>query len=117
MALIGVLKAGAAFTVLDSEHPRSRLAFILADAGARVVLTHTEFLDRLPLGDQHTVLCLDRDWPGVEAATQPLPPSATGDSLAYVLEHKSSGSTGKPKGVLIEHRALMLDVAAFTNMF
>jgi amino acid adenylation domain-containing protein len=116
VALLGVLKAGAAFTVLDSEHPRKRLAFILEDSGARIVLTRSGLLERLPRGGDRHVVCLDRDWPLIEAAAdEPLVERATGDSLAYVLY--TSGSTGTPKGVLIEHRALMLYVASFCAMF
>jgi amino acid adenylation domain-containing protein len=116
VALIGVLKAGAAFTVLDSGHPRNRLAFILDDAGAQIVLTRSELVDQLPDAEGRTQVCLDRDWERIEAAADhPLPEWASGDSLAYVLY--TSGSTGKPKGVLIEHRALMLYVASFTAIF
>jgi amino acid adenylation domain-containing protein len=117
VALLGVLKAGAAFTVVDSGHPPRRVAFILDDTATAVVLTHSSLLDQLPPPGRWRAVCLDREWAGIDAgeAAAPLAEWATGDSLAYVLY--TSGSTGKPKGVLIEHRALMLYLASFTELF
>ncbi|MEV5046065.1 amino acid adenylation domain-containing protein [Streptomyces griseoincarnatus] len=105
-ALVGVLKAGAAFVIIDPAHPRSRLEFVLGDTAAKAVLTLTRHADRLPGKGRH-VLCLDRDWAETERAAQqagPLRELADENSVAYVLY--TSGSTGTPKGVVIEHHAL-----------
>ncbi|WP_327000782.1 amino acid adenylation domain-containing protein [Dactylosporangium sp. NBC_01737] len=83
-ALLGVHLAGAAYVPLDPEHPADRLAYVIADAGAKVVLT-PEVLARVGAG------------PGTRAAALPGDP-------AYVIY--TSGSTGQPKGVMVTHAAL-----------
>ncbi len=102
VAVVGVLRAGAAFLVVDPDHPKRRLEFILGDAEARIVLTHTRFLDRLPEGDGRPTLCMDAEQEPVADAPPADPISE--DDLAYVLY--TSGSTGEPKGVAVEHHAL-----------
>ncbi|HEX8558916.1 MAG TPA: amino acid adenylation domain-containing protein, partial [Pyrinomonadaceae bacterium] len=102
-ALLGVLKAGGAYLPLDPEYPRERLAFMLEDAGARVLLTERQKLGALPAG-RTEVICLD-DGAGADAeSAENLPPAAAPDNLAYVIY--TSGSTGRPKGVCINHRAI-----------
>ena len=89
---------------LDPADPADRLAFILEDTGASLLLTGTQLLERLPAYRGRTV-CLDADWPEILAeSTADLEPQATPDDLAYVIY--TSGSTGRPKGVEIPHRAL-----------
>jgi amino acid adenylation domain-containing protein len=101
--LLGVLKAGGAYVPLDPEYPADRLAFMVADSAAPVVLTQSHLRDDLPATDA-TVLVLDHDeeWDG-----QPIhnPPPTTADRLAYVIY--TSGSTGKPKGVPNTHRGIV----------
>lgn len=101
---LGILKAGAAYLPLDPAYPADRLAFMLADSEASVLLTQTSLLTMLP---QHSakVVCLDTDW--AEIAKQPqtnLTTQITPESLAYTIY--TSGSTGRPKGVQIPHKAL-----------
>src|SRR5919199_2769982 len=105
VALLGVLKAGGAFVMLDPDHPHRRLRFILDDTQARVVLTTSALAARLPEPDGWRQLCVDveDDWLAADAAA-PLEELAHERSLAYVLY--TSGSTGQPKGVLVEHHAL-----------
>jgi amino acid adenylation domain-containing protein len=107
VALLGVLKSGGAYTVLDPAHPAARMDFMLRDTGAPLLLTTSDLVERLPQPDGWRVVELDRQWAEIEAAAGPAPaaPVATPDSLAYVLY--TSGSSGKPKGVLLEHRALL----------
>jgi amino acid adenylation domain-containing protein len=105
VGLLGILKAGGAYVPLDPSYPAERLAFMLADTRAPVLLTQKQLLGRLPTHAAHT-LCLDRDRATI--ATQPNSnpaPSSTADNLAYVIY--TSGSTGTPNGVMIEHRSLV----------
>ncbi|MCZ7438683.1 amino acid adenylation domain-containing protein [Micromonospora sp. WMMC241] len=97
VALLAVLKAGAAYVPLDPAYPAARVAFMTADSGARLVLTTADLAGRFP---GPTVLT-DRLDPAGDA-TEPAAPVAA-DDLAYVIY--TSGSTGRPKGVAIEHRS------------
>jgi non-ribosomal peptide synthetase component F len=97
VAILATLKAGGAFVPMDPAYPQDRLAYMLADAGAAVVLSQVSVLAALP---EHgaQVLCLDRDWPLIANASTTTPVSAvTPTDLAYVIY--TSGSTGTPKGV------------------
>ena len=102
VGLLGILKAGGAYLPLDPEYPKDRIAFMLEDSRARVVLTQARFAE---LFSAHgaDVLRLDSDWPSI--AEEPTFRPASGarpEDLAYVIY--TSGSTGKPKGVMVEHR-------------
>jgi amino acid adenylation domain-containing protein len=102
IAILGVLKAGAAYVPLDPAYPRERLAFVLVDTGAPLLVTRHDLLDRLPEHQAHSVL-LDRDAAAIAACGREDPSSgATPENLAYVIY--TSGSTGLPKGVMVEHR-------------
>lgn len=103
VAVLGILKAGAAYLPLDPHHPCERLKFMIEDAGAHVVLVDAECGElALPPG-VHALLLddgwSDRDW----AATDDI--VSAGESLAYVMY--TSGSTGTPKGVEIRHRSIL----------
>ncbi|HEX8556987.1 MAG TPA: amino acid adenylation domain-containing protein [Pyrinomonadaceae bacterium] len=102
--LLGVMKAGGAYVPLDPDYPRERLALMLEDARAAVLVTETRLLGALPAHAGARVLCLDRDAADIEGqpAESPEPAAAPGN-LAYVLY--TSGSTGRPKGVAVEHRS------------
>ncbi|MFI5836251.1 amino acid adenylation domain-containing protein [Micromonospora sp. NPDC051300] len=97
VALLAVLRAGAAYVPLDPAYPAARVAFMTADSGARLVLTTADLAGRFP---GPTVLTdrLDPTGDGTDPAVPVTP-----DDLAYVIY--TSGSTGRPKGVAIEHRS------------
>lgn len=104
VALLATLKIGAHYVPLDPDYPAERLAFILQDSGAAVVISKSVLAERVPKTEARVVLL---DTESVAIAAQPdarVANSATPESLAYVLH--TSGSTGKPKGVMIPHRAV-----------
>jgi amino acid adenylation domain-containing protein len=101
--MLGVLKAGGAYLPLDPLHPHRRLAFMLADARPKVVLTQARLEANLP-PHVSQVLLIDAEAPASpEPAVAPDRASESCD-LAYVIY--TSGSTGEPKGVQIEHRSV-----------
>ncbi|HEV2810692.1 MAG TPA: amino acid adenylation domain-containing protein [Acidimicrobiales bacterium] len=105
VGLLAILKAGGACLPLDPSYPRPRLAFMLDDAAAPVVLTSEEVGGRLPPHDARVVR-VDADAPAIARKPDNRPaPAAGADNLAYLLY--TSGSTGTPKGVMLAHRALV----------
>jgi amino acid adenylation domain-containing protein len=109
IAVLGILKAGAAYVPLDPAYPAERLAYMLEDSAARVLLTQQSLAERLPAGET-PVVCLDADAAQIarQSAARPRVPVAP-DHLAYVVY--TSGSTGRPKGVAMPHRPLVNLVA------
>lgn len=104
VALLGVLKVGAAYVPIDPHYPTERVAWLLKDSGASLLLTQEHLIEQLPTVETD-VLRLDSDWPKVAAHSgENLSDTATPDDLAYVIY--TSGSTGRPKGVMIPHRGI-----------
>jgi amino acid adenylation domain-containing protein len=104
--VLGILKAGGAYVPLDPAYPRERLAFILSDAQASVLLTEERLAGELPTEDVQEVVCLDSSWEVIARESTQNPASvATADNLAYIIY--TSGSTGTPKGVGMIHRPLV----------
>ncbi|MGH3931836.1 MAG: non-ribosomal peptide synthetase, partial [Pseudonocardiaceae bacterium] len=111
VAILAVLKAGAAYLPLDPDYPTDRLAFMLHDARAVCLVTATTASDRTPETPQLTRLVLDDASTTEELAAAPEHDVSDadravplrGDHPVYVIY--TSGSTGRPKGVVIPHRA------------
>ncbi|MFE9427313.1 amino acid adenylation domain-containing protein [Kitasatospora sp. NPDC006697] len=99
VALLAVLKSGAAYLPLDPDYPAERLAYMVADSGARLLLTQRNLPDAPPAAQ---VLYLDDPSDGYPD-TPPEPQAGPLDP-AYAIY--TSGSTGRPKGVLVPHRAI-----------
>jgi amino acid adenylation domain-containing protein len=104
VALLGVLKSGAAYVPADPAWPAERIRYTLADAGVSLVLTTTALAELAGADPLRTIL-LDGDAKQIAAHPSTTLPSLTRpEQLAYVIY--TSGSTGRPKGVMIEHRQL-----------
>lgn len=109
VALVAIVKAGGAYVSFDPAYPKDRLAFMLEDTKAPVLITQASLKGRLP-AERAEVICLDEAGGALGAGC----PSAggngdgrgpTADSLAYVSY--TSGSTGRPKGVCVPHRGVV----------
>jgi amino acid adenylation domain-containing protein len=104
IAILGILKAGGAYVPMDPTYPLERLAYMLQDIQAPVVLTEESLQESLP-SSWSIVVCVDRDWDEI-AAYRSSTPVRTGrpEDLAYVIY--TSGSTGRPKGVCVSNRGV-----------
>ena len=120
IGLMGILAAGGAYLPLDPQYPAERLAFMLRDAGAAVLVTQSGLLGRLPKdavedltgdaaaagGTGARLVRLDADWPAIARQPETAPePALDPRHPAYVIY--TSGSTGTPKGVVVEHASLV----------
>jgi amino acid adenylation domain-containing protein len=105
IGMLAILKAGAAYLPVDPLYPAERVAYMMQDAAARALVTHTALLPRMVaagLAASTVPVCIDGDWRTI-AAQSTAPPTARihPDNLAIVIY--TSGSTGRPKGVMISH--------------
>ena len=103
IGVLAILKAGGAYVPLDPDYPPERLAYMLQDCGASLLLTQSPLLARLPSVEALSVIAMDGlkldSWPSHAPGLH-----LHGDNLAYVIY--TSGSTGLPKGVGNTHAAL-----------
>ncbi|MEN8638237.1 non-ribosomal peptide synthetase [Pseudomonas sichuanensis] len=103
VGLLAILKAGGAYVPLDVDYPAERLAYMLKDCNAGLLLSHSSQLETLPEVDGVSAIALDQlhldSWPSQAPGLH-----LHGDNLAYVIY--TSGSTGQPKGVGNTHGAL-----------
>jgi len=113
VALLAIVKAGAAYLPLDSLLPPERIRFMLEDSGVKLLVTQGRFCGKLPEFEGTTILLEDADWQANSRendATDVRP-----EHLAYVIY--TSGSTGKPKGVQIPRGALTNFLWFMCDMF
>ncbi len=103
VAILGILKAGAAYLPIDPTYPDQRIQYMLDHAQAPLLITNSELVETLPANEAKSIL-IDTDWTQIEAAGSLAQDYSRLDDLAYVIY--TSGSTGLPKGVQITHRNL-----------
>lgn len=117
VAILGVLKAGAAYVPLDPSSPKTRLDFILQDIRATVILTAGRLV-RMFDNCNAQIVCIDTDWPPIDDESRENLSHDIGgltDHPAYVIY--TSGSTGRPKGVLVTQRNLLHSTVARINYY
>ncbi|HEX2271266.1 MAG TPA: amino acid adenylation domain-containing protein, partial [Pyrinomonadaceae bacterium] len=101
VGILAVLKAGGAYLPLDPEYPAGRLAFMIENSAAHLLLTQQELLPLLPEQRVESI-CIDADWPAIAQQSEDnLEHISDAEDLAYIIY--TSGTTGTPKGVMINH--------------
>ncbi|RLT93660.1 non-ribosomal peptide synthetase [Ketobacter sp.] len=105
IALLGVMKAGAAYVPLDPDFPAERLVYMIEDSQAMVLITQPGVAEKLPACDATPVLLTPDSEIFDSPHTENPPVSVKPENLAYVIY--TSGSTGKPKGVQLQHQSLV----------
>jgi amino acid adenylation domain-containing protein len=108
VALLGILKSGAAYLPIDLEYPKERVAFMLEDCGAPLLLTshkHKESFNHGGIPASRLIYLEDILDAGLDLSTQDPELDTDADEVAFVLY--TSGSTGKPKGVMVTHRNMV----------
>ncbi|XXT21833.1 amino acid adenylation domain-containing protein [Sorangium sp. So ce429] len=114
VAVLSILKSGAAYVPIDAGLPTERLHHLLRDAGVELALTQSGVDQRTEWPEEIRRLCVDSsDAESLDAA--PVHPAQRPEDLAYVIY--TSGSTGVPKGVMIEHRAALNTIVDINQRF
>lgn len=114
-AILGVLKAGAAYIPLDPEYPQDRLTYMLENSRAPVLLTQKRLNKDFSSPDRQ-VIYLDDNWAEIDSCSEVNPATGvTPDNHLYVIY--TSGSTGQPKGTLVHHRGFVNLVSWYAKEF
>ncbi|MCP4682804.1 MAG: amino acid adenylation domain-containing protein, partial [Desulfobacterales bacterium] len=104
VSILGILKAGGAYMPIDPDYPEGRVAYMLMDSKAKLVVGMAPMAEKIPA--EIDMICLDRDNGVLDGFDTLNPEHVVGaDDIAYVIY--TSGSTGKPKGTLVPHRGVV----------
>jgi non-ribosomal peptide synthetase component F len=116
VSLLATLKSGGAYVPLDPTYPRERLSLMIADAQARVLLTHERWRELVPEYGTN-VVCLDTDWETIarEPVGNPSRDALSVTNQAFIIY--TSGSTGKPNGVMVTHGGFASYIEAFNETY
>jgi amino acid adenylation domain-containing protein len=102
VAMLGILKSGAAYAALDPSYPRDRLELVVEDANPPVIVTEARLVDRLPIAGR-PVVCLDDEAEAIASESDGRLATAVAPSdLCFMIY--TSGSTGRPKGAMVTHQ-------------
>ncbi|MCG8616072.1 MAG: amino acid adenylation domain-containing protein, partial [Desulfobacterales bacterium] len=113
--VLGILKAGGAYVPLDPSYPADRIAYIMEDTNAPIILTQDRLLASLP-DTQARPVCMDTDWVHIDAEdSKNVVNDTTPDHMCYVIY--TSGTTGRPKGVMIEHRSVCARLSFWQGIY
>jgi amino acid adenylation domain-containing protein/non-ribosomal peptide synthase protein (TIGR01720 family) len=127
VGMLGILKAGGAYVPIDPAYPAERIAFMLEDTQAPVLITHQIDDLRLTIDDleasqppivnrQSKIVNMQTDWSQIASMSVENPPNRAGpDNLAYIIY--TSGSTGTPKGTMIAHRSVCNFINSTQTLF
>jgi amino acid adenylation domain-containing protein len=116
VAILGILKAGAAYVPIDPEYPRERVMFMLQDGRISVLLTERKVAARIGDDLVGRVLLMDEESDKIgRESEENLESGVAEDNLAYVIY--TSGSTGRPKGVAIVHRGVVNNIRDLNDKY
>lgn len=115
VAILGVLKSGAAYIPIDINYPESRIKFILEDTNSKFIITKHDFFSKYKITQVEMVdfKTLASEIENLENSNPSI--QTEGKNLAYIIY--TSGSTGKPKGVMVEHKQLLASTLARNNYY
>lgn len=108
-AMLGILKAGCAYILIDSDYPMERIQYILTDSGAECIITEADDVCTYPVEKFEIDKIMEDLQKGTCAA------DIAGKDLCYCIY--TSGSTGKPKGIMIEHRNIVSLAEAYKEFY
>ncbi|MEO8446523.1 MAG: amino acid adenylation domain-containing protein [bacterium] len=115
IAILAVLKTGAAYIPIDTSYPQSRIEFMISDSKAGVIISQESVKDNLPPGISKTIF-IDKDRKKISNENDSnIDADVSLNEVAYVIY--TSGSTGTPKGVMIEHKSLSNHMMWMTHRF
>ena len=116
IAILAILKAGAAYLPIDSKYPIERIRFMLNDSEASLILSQKKLYERLGLENENSVVLLDEDWETIDKESpENLRLEISPQNTAYVIY--TSGTTGDPKGVVLNHSGRVNNFNDFNERF